>query len=109
MQVQAIFKIASSSELPHIPESLSPEGTEFILLCLQRDSAARPSALDLLQHPFVADVELNGNDKLMEYLNFTSRCVLFLQFNWCSGFMSEESYFIQMMTAVLLRRKAYLI
>jgi hypothetical protein len=34
-QVQVIFKIASSSEVPSIPETLSPLASEFILLCLQ--------------------------------------------------------------------------
>ena len=34
-QVQAIFKIASSQDLPSIPETLSPEASEFVLLCLQ--------------------------------------------------------------------------
>ena len=58
-QVQAIFKIASSQELPAIPETLSPEASEFILLCLQRDPAARPSADELLKHPFVSDVPGN--------------------------------------------------
>jgi len=53
-QVQAIFKIASSAELPTIPETLSPQAAEFILLCLQRDPTARPTADDLLNHPFVA-------------------------------------------------------
>ncbi|GFH14465.1 protein kinase domain-containing protein, partial [Haematococcus lacustris] len=52
-QVQAIFKIASSSELPAVPAALSPQASEFILLCLQRDPAARPSAEALLRHPFV--------------------------------------------------------
>lgn len=54
-QVQAIFKIASSQDLPAIPDALSPEASEFILLCLQRDPLARPSADDLLRHPFVAN------------------------------------------------------
>ncbi|KAJ9519525.1 hypothetical protein QJQ45_000615 [Haematococcus lacustris] len=34
-EVQAIFKIASSSELPAVPAALSPQASEFILLCLQ--------------------------------------------------------------------------
>jgi serine/threonine protein kinase len=69
-QVQAIFKIASSSELPHIPEWLSPEGTEFVLLCLQRDAAQRPTAEALLRHPFVAGVELTSGERLMDLLSF---------------------------------------
>lgn len=52
-QVQAIFKIASSQELPAIPDSMSAEASEFVLLCLQRDPTARPAAEDLLKHPFV--------------------------------------------------------
>eukprot|EP00898_Chlorokybus_atmophyticus_P006712 jgi/Chlat1/7041/Chrsp56S06667 len=58
-QVQAIFKIASSAELPKIPEHLSPEASEFILLCLQRNPLARPSSEKLLQHPFVANAPVD--------------------------------------------------
>ncbi|GFH13957.1 protein kinase domain-containing protein, partial [Haematococcus lacustris] len=39
--------------LPAVPAALSPQASEFILLCLQRDPAARPSAEALLRHPFV--------------------------------------------------------
>lgn len=55
-QVQAIFKIASSSDLPAIPERLSPLATEFVLLCLQRDPSARPSSEQLLRHPFLTQL-----------------------------------------------------
>ncbi|GHP07284.1 hypothetical protein PPROV_000602500 [Pycnococcus provasolii] len=57
-QSKAIFLIASSSELPTIPETLSPDATEAILLCLQREERLRPSAEALLKHGFVADAEV---------------------------------------------------
>jgi len=50
-----MFKIGNSKELPAIPDSLSREGKEFVRLCLQRDSAHRPTAAQLLEHPFVQD------------------------------------------------------
>lgn len=53
-QVQAIFRIASSDDLPVIPPTLSTPGAEFVRLCLQRDPARRPTVSELLQHPFVA-------------------------------------------------------
>jgi len=53
--VAAMFKIGNSKELPAIPDSLSREGKEFVRLCLQRDSAHRPTAAQLLEHPFVQD------------------------------------------------------
>ena len=48
-----MFKIGNSKELPPIPDHLSEEGKDFIRLCLQRDPSSRPTAVDLLQHPFV--------------------------------------------------------
>ena len=57
MQVQAMFKIANSTEIPPVPDHLSPDASEFILLCLQRDPLARPSAAMLLTHAFVS---MNG-------------------------------------------------
>ncbi|KAK7253046.1 hypothetical protein RIF29_37444 [Crotalaria pallida] len=52
----AMFKIAHTDKLPPIPESLSDEGKYFIKLCLQRDPKQRPSATQLLQHPFVMSI-----------------------------------------------------
>ncbi|XP_072969741.1 mitogen-activated protein kinase kinase kinase 3-like isoform X2 [Typha angustifolia] len=53
--VAAIFKIGNSKDLPEIPDHLSAEGNSFVRLCLQRDPAARPTAAQLMDHPFVRD------------------------------------------------------
>ena len=52
-QVAAIFKIANSKDFPEIPNNLSEDVQSFIKLCLQRDPTARPTAVQLLQHPIV--------------------------------------------------------
>lgn len=51
--VAAMFKIGNSKELPAIPNSLSAEGRDFVLQCLQRNPLHRPTAAKLLEHPFV--------------------------------------------------------
>ncbi|KAL8168235.1 hypothetical protein V2J09_009734 [Rumex salicifolius] len=53
--VAAIFKIGNSKDIPEIPNHLSSTAKNFLRLCLQRDPAARPSAAELLEHPFVAN------------------------------------------------------
>ncbi|KAE8663632.1 chromatin assembly factor 1 subunit FAS2-like [Hibiscus syriacus] len=53
--VAAIFKIGNSKDMPEIPDHLSNEAKSFIRLCLQRDPSARPTALQLLDHPFIRD------------------------------------------------------
>ncbi|XP_071731458.1 uncharacterized protein [Rutidosis leptorrhynchoides] len=49
--VQAMFNVLNRS--PPIPETLSPEGKDFLSRCLQRNPEKRSSAAALLEHPFV--------------------------------------------------------
>ncbi|KAK4740704.1 hypothetical protein SAY87_024292 [Trapa incisa] len=56
--VAAMFKIGNSKELPAIPEHLSDDGKDFIRLCLQRNPVHRPTAAQLLEHPFVKSAVL---------------------------------------------------
>uniref|UniRef100_A0A7N0SVN8 mitogen-activated protein kinase kinase kinase n=1 Tax=Kalanchoe fedtschenkoi TaxID=63787 RepID=A0A7N0SVN8_KALFE len=51
--VAAMFKIGNSKELPAIPNHLSEDGKDFVKQCLQRNPLHRPSAAQLLEHPFV--------------------------------------------------------
>ncbi|KAK7358607.1 hypothetical protein VNO77_00541 [Canavalia gladiata] len=56
--VAAMFKIGNSKELPAIPDHLSEDGKDFVRLCLQRNPLNRPSAAQLLEHPFVKNAVL---------------------------------------------------
>ncbi|KAL7122990.1 hypothetical protein ACP275_01G078500 [Erythranthe tilingii] len=51
--VAALFKIGNSKELPEIPDSLSDECKDFVRQCLQRNPCYRPTAAQLLEHPFI--------------------------------------------------------
>ncbi|KAI0494357.1 hypothetical protein KFK09_024491 [Dendrobium nobile] len=53
--VAAIFKIGNSKDIPAIPDHLSSEAKSFLRLCLLRDPSARPTAAQLIYHPFVCD------------------------------------------------------
>ncbi|RDX78340.1 Mitogen-activated protein kinase kinase kinase 1, partial [Mucuna pruriens] len=50
--MQAIFQIGSGQP-PPVPESLSTDARDFILKCLQVNQNKRPTAAQLLEHPFV--------------------------------------------------------
>ncbi|KAH7283389.1 hypothetical protein KP509_34G004600 [Ceratopteris richardii] len=50
----AIFQIAKASSGPPIPESISESAKNFLVSCFHMDPKMRPSASELLKHPFVA-------------------------------------------------------
>ncbi|KAJ0403101.1 hypothetical protein ATCC90586_001279 [Pythium insidiosum] len=52
-QVALLFFIANLTELPPLPGELSADARSFLLQCLEIDPARRPSAEELLRHPFV--------------------------------------------------------
>eukprot|EP01087_Luapelamoeba_hula_P021474 TRINITY_DN7518_c0_g2_i1.p1 TRINITY_DN7518_c0_g2~~TRINITY_DN7518_c0_g2_i1.p1 ORF type:complete len:768 (-),score=107.22 TRINITY_DN7518_c0_g2_i1:250-2553(-) len=52
--VAALFKIGSEDTPAPIPDLLSDQGKDFLLLCFKRAPEERPTAGDLLKHPFVA-------------------------------------------------------
>lgn len=64
LQVPAMFKIANTKHIPEIPESFSKEGKDFVSLCLKRDPTQRPSASQLLCHPFLQDHQALTETKL---------------------------------------------
>uniref|UniRef100_A0A6J0SJS2 Mitogen-activated protein kinase kinase kinase 19 n=1 Tax=Pogona vitticeps TaxID=103695 RepID=A0A6J0SJS2_9SAUR len=53
-RIAAMFYIGAHRGLmPSLPKHCSKKATEFVHLCLTRDQFERPSALQLLQHPFL--------------------------------------------------------
>jgi serine/threonine protein kinase len=59
-EVAALFHIGTTKSHPPIPEHLSHQGKDFLLKCLQREPTLRPSATELLKHPFVLTCENQG-------------------------------------------------
>ncbi|CAN4115087.1 unnamed protein product [Withania somnifera] len=51
--VKAMFSALNKS--PPVPEMLSSEGKDFLRCCFQRKPADRPTALMLLEHPFLSN------------------------------------------------------
>ncbi|KAF7842680.1 mitogen-activated protein kinase kinase kinase 1-like [Senna tora] len=59
--MQALFRIGRG-EPPPVPESLSKDARDFILRCLQVNPNERPTAVKLLDHPFVKRTFLSPFD-----------------------------------------------
>lgn len=97
LQIAAMFKIGNSKELPFIPNSLSSDGKDFIRKCLRRDPSNRPTATELLKHPFVRNAapleraplcadqlestgDLNMADKVASFYSLSRD---YESFDWC--------------------------
>ncbi|XP_028754834.1 mitogen-activated protein kinase kinase kinase 5-like [Neltuma alba] len=50
---QAFYRVCLKEEHPDIPKELCQDGKDFLQLCFRRTPAERPSAVALLDHPFV--------------------------------------------------------
>ncbi|KAJ8766274.1 hypothetical protein K2173_022333 [Erythroxylum novogranatense] len=75
-EVAALFHIGTTKSHPPIPEHLSTEAKDFLLKCLQKEPNFRPSASDLLQHPFVTgeyqEVNLVFRGSIREFGNLAT-------------------------------------
>ncbi|KAG2694841.1 hypothetical protein I3843_08G159800 [Carya illinoinensis] len=60
-EVAALFYIGKTKSHPPIPEHLSVEAKDFLLKCLQQEPNLRPSASELLQHPFVTGDQVKSH------------------------------------------------
>ncbi|KAH6783950.1 Protein kinase superfamily protein [Perilla frutescens var. hirtella] len=59
-EVMAMFKVAYHKELPMIPVHLSDVCKDFLRYCLQWNPLHRPTAFQLLEHPFVKGLSPSG-------------------------------------------------
>lgn len=51
-----MFTIAKATDGPPRPANLSPAAASFLDACLRVDPKTRPTASELLQHPWVAGI-----------------------------------------------------
>lgn len=55
--ISAMFHIAQSKVGPKVPDDLSEQAKSFINACFAMDSDVRPTAAELLCHPFITNVQ----------------------------------------------------
>eukprot|EP00743_Colponemidia_sp_Colp-15_P006898 GILK01007445.1.p1 GENE.GILK01007445.1~~GILK01007445.1.p1 ORF type:complete len:799 (-),score=114.96 GILK01007445.1:135-2531(-) len=55
-QVSALFHIAASKTPPPIPDFLSADAHDFLLLCFKRNPKERANVTRLLRHPFITNL-----------------------------------------------------
>ena len=75
LQIAAVFKIGNSKEIPAIPEFLSEDAKSFLKSCLQRDPQMRPTAAQLLEHPFVRVIQRSDSATSKEMISDVQKLV----------------------------------
>ncbi|KAG2401418.1 Mitogen-activated protein [Vigna angularis] len=63
-EVSALFYIGTTKSHPPIPDHLSAEAKDFLLKCFHKEPDLRPSASELLQHPFITS-EYHGSHSIL--------------------------------------------
>ncbi|KAJ1417114.1 Serine/threonine-protein kinase, active site [Sesbania bispinosa] len=74
-EVAALFHIGTTKSHPPIPDHLSVGAKDFLLKCLHKEPFLRPSASELLQHPFVTGEHMDSlptSSTVMENLGASS-------------------------------------
>ncbi|KAF2314202.1 hypothetical protein GH714_024044 [Hevea brasiliensis] len=80
--VSALYQIGFSSEVPKFPSWLTEKGQDFLSKCLRRDPKERWTAKELLDHPFLDDLDLELKE-VEEFTMTSPSCTgsRFLEFN----------------------------
>ncbi|XAR56710.1 Mitogen-activated protein kinase kinase kinase [Bertholletia excelsa] len=60
--VSALYQIGFSGEVPKFPVSLSDKARDFLSKCLKRESRERWTVEQLLQHPFLENVDVESEE-----------------------------------------------
>lgn len=71
-----MFKVMKES--PPIPETMSPDGKDFLRGCFIRNPAERPTASMLLEHKFLK-VSLNFSDYVINLLTKFKELISFFR------------------------------
>ncbi|GLJ08675.1 hypothetical protein SUGI_0093460 [Cryptomeria japonica] len=53
----ALYQIGCTDDLPECPSCLSPQGRDFLDKCFRRDPKQRWTAAQLLEHPFLSEID----------------------------------------------------
>lgn len=67
-----LYEVGTSTKIPDIPEHLSPELKDLLLQCFKRAPMERPTAEQLLRHPWFHDEYDDGEDELDDFVEVSS-------------------------------------